>query len=301
MEKFSFKNSLAIACLVLIWGVSWSINKMALPYTPPLLFAGLRTLLGGAILAILFLPSWKLIKWRDNWFRYCVSALFNVVLFFGLQTVGLNYLPGGLFSVLVYFQPVLIGLFAWMWLGEKMTILKVVGLVLGFLGIVAISADGFTGEISIVGVCLALLCAIGWALGVIYVKKQSNKVDPLWMIALQLLIGGSFLLSLGTGLESWSNIVWSGPYFIGLGFGATLGIPIAFIIYFKLVNSGDASKVASFTFLVPLIAVLIGSIFMNEPITLSLLGGLILIVSSICFVNYRGKVKEQQLKKENVS
>ncbi|QRG68666.1 DMT family transporter [Brevibacillus choshinensis] len=283
------KTILAIISLVLIWGVSWSIYKVALHYTPPLLFAGMRSLFGGLLLAAFLLPAWKKVNWRQNWPRYCVSALLNAALFYGLQTVGLMYLPGGLFSVLVYFQPVLVGLFAWLWLGENMSLQKIVGLLIGFCGILAVSADGFTGQVSIVGVVLAICTAISWALGVIFVKRESGKVDSLWMVALQFIIGGALLTGAGTVFESWSDIVWNGGYMFGLGFGATFGVPIAFVIYFHLMNGGDASKIASFTFLVPLIAVATGTLFLHEPFTYTLVAGLGLIVLSICLVNYRGK------------
>ncbi|MGG4451305.1 DMT family transporter [Brevibacillus porteri] len=292
MGKFSGKTVVAIASLVLIWGLSWSIYKMSLAYTPPILFAGMRSLIGGLLLALFILPKWKKINWRENWLRYFISALLNTLCFYGIQTVGLVYLPGGLFSVLVYFQPILIGLFAWLWLGENMTVLKVIGLIMGFLGILAVSADGLTGQVSIVGVILGLLTALTWALGVIYVKKVSAKVDSLWMVAMQCIIGGAALTLLGTGVESWSDIVWNVPYLIGLSYGATFGVPIAIVIYFGLVNAGEASKVAAFTFLVPLIAVVTGTIFMDEPVTYSLIAGLVLIVCSIYLVNYQKKIRQ---------
>ncbi|MGG4497637.1 DMT family transporter [Brevibacillus reuszeri] len=292
MGRFSIKTTIAIASLVFIWGISWSIYKMALAYTPPILFAGMRSLIGGVLLALCLMPKWKKINWRENWPKYCISAVLNTLLFYGIQTVGLNYLPGGLFSVLVYFQPILIGLLAWMWLGERMTWIKITGLALGFLGIVSVSADGFTGQVSTIGVILGLLTALAWALGVIYVKKESGKVDSLWMVAIQNILGGAVLTVMGAGLENWSDIVWNTQYLIGLGYGSTFGVPIAIAIYFGLVNTGEASKVAAFTFLVPLIAVITGTIFMDEPITYTLLAGLVLIVVSIYLVNYQSKSKK---------
>lgn len=289
MERFFTRAMGLLLFLVVIWGVSWSIYKVALDFTPPILFAGMRSLLGGVMLGLVLLPSWKRIRWRKNWRAYCISALLNAVLFYGLQTMGLEYLPGGLFSVLIYFQPVLIGVFAWLWLGESMTALKITGLIAGFLGIVVISADSFGGALSITGIILALLAAVSWALGVVFVKKMSGTVDSMWMVSLQFVIGGAILTAIGTGLESWVDITWNLSYLIGLGFGSTLGIPLAFVIYFHLINKGEASKVAAFTFLVPLIAVLTGTIFMQEPVTYTLAIGLALIVTSICLVNRQGK------------
>lgn len=295
MGKFSTKTFFMIAGLVLIWGLCWPIYKLALAYTPPILFSGMRALFGGLMLLVFLIPSWQKMKWRQNWSVYCISALFNTILFFGLQTIGLMYMPGGLFSVLVYAQPVLIGVFGWLLLGERMSVIKVAGLVIGFLGVIAVSAGSLSGKISAIGVILALLTAISWAIGVIYVKRVGHRVDSMWLVCLQCVIGGLVLSALGSAMESWSSIVWNGTYLTGLIYGSVFGVPLAFIMYFKLVNAGEASKVASFTFLVPLIAVLVGTVFLGEPFTYSLLTGLIFIVLSIYFVNYTGKKRKLKL------
>lgn len=287
MTRYFNRATGLLIFLVFIWGISWSIYKVALDYTPPILFAGARSLLGGLFLAIVLVPTWKRIKWSENWKAYVISASLNAVLFYGLQTVGLEYLPGGLFSVLVYFQPVLIGIFAWLWLGEKMTVFKILGLLLGFLGILVISADSLSGAISVTGIILGLLAALSWALGVIYVKKVSHRVDSMWMVALQFLIGGIVLVAGGSTVENWTDITWNATYLFGLGFGSTFGIPVAFVIYFHLMNNGEASKVAAFTFLVPLIAVVTGTVFMQEAVTATLAIGLVLIVLSIYLVNHQ--------------
>ncbi|PEI82322.1 DMT family transporter [Bacillus toyonensis] len=289
MGKVFTKSTCALLLLVFLWGGSWPIYKMAVPYTPPLLFAGMRAVIGGLILAVLIYKKRNRIKWRENWSKYCISAFFNTILFFGLQTVGLIYLPGGLFSVLVYFQPVLLGLFAWIWLGEYMSPFKIMGLIIGFFGIVVVSVDGVIVHVSIIGVVLGLLMAFSWAVGVVYVKKVSNEVDAFWMVSLQCIIGGVILISTGTIVENWSAIEWNGKYLFGLGYGSTFGIPLAYVIYYKLINAGEASKVGTFTFLVPIIAVFIGTVFLDEPVTYRLVIGLLLVGVSIYFVNYREK------------
>ena len=296
-KKVAIKPLIALLCLIVIWGCSWPVYKLAVPYTPPLLFAGMRAFIGGLLLAIFIFHLRSKINWRKHWKKYCISALFNTICFFGIQTVGLIYLPGGLFSVLVYFQPVLLSLFAWIWLGEHMSPIKITGLLIGFFGIAVVSVDGLIHHLSGIGVFLGLLTAICWAFGVFYVKKVSGEVDAFWMVALQCIIGGAVLLGVGTFLESWSAIVWNAKYFTGLGFGSTLGIPVAYVIYYSLVNAGDAGKVGAFTFLVPIISVLIGTIFLKEPVTYTLLAGLLLVVISISFVNYSGRTRAPLFKK----
>ncbi|MCZ8511025.1 DMT family transporter [Paenibacillus filicis] len=283
------KTLLLISFLVIVWGTSWPIYKIALAYTPPLLFAGMRTLIGGMLIAILLLPKLKSLKLKENWPVYVISGILNVALFYGLQTVGLMYMPSGLFSVIVYLQPVLVGIFAWLWLGERMTAVKMIGLALGFLGVATVSAGGFSGHIAVLGIVFACLTALSWAGGAVYVKKVGSRVDSLWLVACQCLIGGIVLTAAGTATESWSAITWNASYVFGLVFGIVLGISVSWVVYFTLVYAGDASKVASYTFLVPLISVFSGTIVLGEPFTVYLVAGLALIGVSIFLVNRKPK------------
>ena len=136
---------LAFALLVLFWGSSFAVVKVGLGYSPPILFAGLRALIGGmamVLAAVLWDGNPNL---RRDWPVFLLLALSNVVLFVGLQTYAIVYLPSGSAAVLVYLQPILVGLLAWPILGETLTAAKVSGLLLGFSGIVAVSAGSITG------------------------------------------------------------------------------------------------------------------------------------------------------------
>ncbi|MEH7335625.1 DMT family transporter [Neobacillus drentensis] len=286
---------LMMAGLIMIWGVSWPIYKLALVYTPPLLFAGMRCLIGGVVLGAIIWKTRARIQWRKNWKIYVVTGTLNIALFYGLQTLGLKLVPSGLFSVIVYFQPILVGLLAWLWLGESMTLLKVLGLILGFFGVISVSAEGFSGHVSILGIIFGILSALSWALGTVYTKKNSHSVDSLWMVALQCLIGGSVLMIAGLSSEKWSSIEWNATFLWGLSFGSFLGIALSWILYVLLVKTGDASVVATFTFLVPMLAVVIGTVLLNEPFTKLLFLGIVLIVASIYLVNKKQKHASDQV------
>lgn len=274
-----------LVCLILVWGVSWPIYKNAVPYMPPLLFAGFRAFVGGVLLFLLILKRWHLLRFKENWLFYIISATLNITFYLGIQTVGLNMLPGGLFSVLVYFQPVLLGLLSWWFLKENMNLLKILGLILGFIGIFFVSVDGLTIHLSVLGVILALATALSWAIGVVYVKKNKLRIDAYWMVVMQLIIGGTSLLIAGGFTESITDIVWNGDLIFTLVWGSTLGMPIAQFIYYKLMNEGEASKVGAFTFLVPILSVIVSSIFLGEAITFKLFIGMMLVGGSIYLVN----------------
>ncbi|MFD0714219.1 DMT family transporter [Paenibacillus sp. GCM10027626] len=278
---------LLIGFLVLVWGINWPLSKYALTYVPPILFSGIRTLLGALLLLIVALPRIRQLRWRQSWPVYAVTAAVNITLYYGLQTIGLGYLPSGLFSAIVFIQPVLVGIFSWLWLGESMNALKITGLLLGFAGVgtICVGSSGMTGHISVTGILLALGSALSWAAGTVYVKKKAQHVDPIWMVTMQLLLGGIFMSGAGSLMERWSEIDWE-PAFIGsLLFISIFVIAIGWLVFYKLIDSGEASKVASYTFMIPIVAIISGTLFLHEQLTYSLLIGIALIVISIYFVN----------------
>ncbi|MDK8183282.1 DMT family transporter [Paenibacillus sp. UMB4589-SE434] len=275
--------------LILIWGINWPLSKFALAYAPPILFAGLRTFVAGIILLAFALTRYKQLRFKETWPIYVLASVLNIVLYYGFQTVGLQYMPAGLFSAIVFFQPVLLGIFSWLWFGEMMYGLKMVGLLLGFAGVSVMSIGGFSGNISGWGIILAIASALSWAMGSLYMKKQAAQVDSVWMTTMQMLIGGIVMLASGSFMESWTDIVWSSS-FIGVTlFISVFVIALGWLVYFTLIGTGEASKVGSFTFLIPVVSILISVMFFHEKVTASLLTGLVLIAFSILFVNVKPK------------
>lgn len=273
--------------LVIVWGINWPLSKIALHYAPPLLFAGIRTVIAGIILISAALPKWKRLDFKRLWPVYLISAFLSIVFYYGFQTIGLQYVPSGLFSAIVFLQPVLLGIFAWIWLGESMYGLKLVGLLLGFLGVASLSIGGLNGSISVQGIVLALASALSWAFATVYTKRNAARVDMLWMTAMQIMIGGIILLAAGSVTESWADITWNAAFILNTLFISVFVIALGWMVYFNLIKNGEAGRVGSFTFLIPLISIGSSVVLLHERITLNLVIGLLLIVSSIVLVNVR--------------
>ena len=281
------RKLLLIGGLVLIWGVSWPIYKVALAYTPPVLFAGMRTLLGGVVLVVFALLIRDRLLLRANWRLYLLGALFNVAIFYGAQTVGLTDLPEGVFSVIVYIEPVLVGVGAWVWLGEGMSLSRFFGLLAGVAGVAAVSWGSLapSSSVSATGVVLALVTALSWTAGTLVVKGARETPDLLWLAAGQTFLGGVALTAGGLASERWSAIVWTPTYWVGLLWGGFFGIALAWVLFFRLLASGEATQAASFTYLVPAIAVTGGVVFLGEHLTWGLFAGVILIAVGVGLVN----------------
>jgi drug/metabolite transporter (DMT)-like permease len=286
---------LAFVLLVLFWGSAFSVVKIGLDYAPPVLFAGLRTLLAGSLMTLIALAWGGSPNFRRDWRIFAFLAAFNVALFIGSQTFAVLSLPSGTAAVLIYLQPILVGVFAWMVLDESLTATKIVGLLLGFAGIVAVSSGGLSGagdEVTPAGVAFGVASALFWALGTVCFKKYEARVSTLWAVAAPFLIGGVVLTALGLVVEPWSGISWEWPFVGALLYSALVGTGFAWLLFFGLVRAGEASRVAAYIFVVPLAAVAIGAVVLGETLGPSLLVGAALVVSGIYLVNRRGRMKK---------
>ena len=275
----------AFGLLVLFWGSAFSVVKVGLEYSPPMLFAGLRTLMGGLVILLAAVVWGGSPHLRRDWPIFLLLAAFNVVFFFGFQTLAVLYLPSGTAAVLEYLQPMLVGLLAWMILGESLSLAKIVGLIVGFSGIVAVSAGSIFGNVSPVGVAFGAGSAFSWALGTVFFKQYEARVSTMWAVAMPFVAGGMVLTLLSFAIESWSEVSPKATLFASLSYVSLVEIALAWLIWFGLVRAGEASRVAVYVFFVPLVSIVIGAIFLGERLTTSLLIGTVLIVTGIYVVN----------------
>ena len=274
--------------LVIAWGSSFSVVKIGLEDAPPVLFVGGRTLVAGVLMTAVASTWGGALNFRRDWRVFGFLAVFNVALFVGFQTFAVLYLPSGTAAVLIYLQPILVGIFAWLFLGESLTPTKVFGLLLGFAGIVAVSSAGLlgaSGDVTPVGVACGVASALFWALGTVGFKKYEARVSTLWAVAVPFLAGGVALSALGFLLESPSDISWTGPLISSVLYSALVGTGLAWLLFFGLVRAGEASRVASYIFVVPLAAVVIGALLLDEGLGPPLRVGAALVVSGIYLVN----------------
>jgi drug/metabolite transporter (DMT)-like permease len=287
-----FKRFAAFAALIIAWASIFPVIKIGIVDSPPLFFAGIRTLLGGLCLLVVALIWGGRVQWRSAWPIYLISSILSVQIFFGLQTMAIQYISSGLTAVLVYLQPVLVGILAWKWLGEPLSARKILGLILGFIGVAIISMDGIAGSFSIVGILLGVASAFSWAFGAIYFKRIQEAVSLYWLVCIQFILGGIALIAAGLVWESWRDIIWSPRFWFSSVYSALIGIAFAYLIYLKLLKAGEASRISAYLFVVPLISVVLGITFLDETITIPFLIGGSLIVSGIYLVNRQAKPEE---------
>jgi drug/metabolite transporter (DMT)-like permease len=276
----------AVVFLVLAWGSTFAAVKVGLEVAPPVLFGGMRSVLGGALMTVLAWTRSGPPRLRGAWGPYAVLTLLNVVVFFTLQTLAILELPSGLAAVLIYLQPVLTGVLAAPMLGEPLTLLKLVGLLVGFGGIVVVSAGALAGHVSVLGVGYAVSAAVSWAMGTIAFKRYADRVDSWWSVALTFLVGGA-VLCLGGGAVEGFGVGWTGEFVAAFLYASVVGTAVSWAVWFGLVGSGEAGRAASYIFFVPIVSLVVGALFLGESMGLSLLGGAALVIVGVFLVNRR--------------
>src|SRR4051794_6543680 len=244
----------------------------------------MRSVLGGAAVLVLALVFSGRPALRDTWPAYAVLTLLNVVGFFTLQTLAILELPSGLAAVLIYLQPVLTGVLAAPLLGESLTALKLAGLLVGFAGIVVVSAGALQGHVSVLGVGYAVVGALVWSLGTIAYKRYAGRVDAWWAVALPFLVGGVVMTAGGAAFEG-THITWSAGFVAAFVYASLVGTAMSWTLWFGLVGAGEAGRAASVIFFVPLVSLVIGALVLHESLGLSLLLGAALVIAGVYLVN----------------
>jgi drug/metabolite transporter (DMT)-like permease len=107
----------------------------------------------------------------------------------------------------------------------------------------------------------------------------------MWAVAIPFVAGGMVLTLFGFAIESWSEVSPRATLIASLSYVSLVEIALAWLIWFGLIRAGEASRVAVYVFFVPLVSIVIGAIFLDERLTLSLLIGTILIVTGIYTLN----------------
>jgi O-acetylserine/cysteine efflux transporter len=273
-----------IVVLILAWGSTFAAVKVGLEHCPPVLFGGIRSVVGGLAVMVIALRLGRVPSVRGHLGWYAALTLLNVIGMFGLQVLAIEDLPSGLAAVLIYLQPVITGVLAGPLLGERVGRSAYVGLVLGFAGIVAVGIGALDGHVSFVGICYALGTALAWSLGTITVKRA--PVDLWWAVALPFTVGGVVLCAVGAAFEGVS-ISWTTEFVVALAYSTFIGTSMSWALWFALIGAGEATRAAAVIFFVPLVSLVIGAIYLNEALHASLVVGAGLVVLGVRLVNRR--------------
>ena len=199
------------------------------------------------------------------------------------QIVGLVRESSGIGAVITYTQPLLVLCLASLFLNEKITANKILGVAVGFTGVVILflnTAGSFTLGSSLIMFFAAFL----WAVSVIYFKKLLNHVDPFIAVFLQLAIGSVLFTALDLGMNSLT-FPTNAQYIAIVVYSSAGGLALGNVFWLHLLRDEEAITLPSSTLLVPAVALLFGWQFLGENLNLESLLGSAFTLVGVCLTN----------------
>jgi drug/metabolite transporter (DMT)-like permease len=282
----------------LVWGSTYLAIRVGVETIPPLLLAAARNLVAGLIMFPIALRSHRAAarapggtgsSWpsRAEW-RGC--AIVGVLLLVANAAVGIGEktVPSGLAALLVATVPLwLLGIDAGL-NHARLGLAPLAGLALGLAGVALLSGLGrHSGGFSTVGVVIILAAAAAWALGTIMARRVTIPASPALASGMQLLVGGIVLTVLSAVTGEFGQLrlaqVSAGSWF-ALGYLIVMGSIVAYSAYGIAVRALPTTTVATYAYVNPVIAVLLGTLILNERLTPAMFGGGALIVGAVVLV-----------------
>lgn len=279
-----------------IWGSTWLFIKLGLEDLPPLTFAGFRFLLAALILGLMVTA--RGVRWprsRHDWLLIAIVGFLQFTLNYGLVFWGEQHISSGLAAVLQSTFPAFGLVIAHIYLPyEQMTPLKVAGVLLGVLGVAVIFSDqlSIAGHMALLGSMALVLSAFFGSYGNVLVKAYGQHIDPQVLAAGQMICGFPPLLLLGIIKEGNPlRFRWTAMAILSLAYLVIVGSVIAFALYYWLVRNMEVTKTMLIALVTPVVAVVLGMVFLQERLNWRLFVGGACIISGLALIVFRKRQK----------
>lgn len=281
MSVFDFSLLLLLAAL---WGFSFLFIRIAVPALGPLALADIRVLLAGLVLVLYGLVTGRRVGFRGRMLRFLILGAINGAIPFSLINWAELHLTASMAAILNSATPLFGALIAGVWLGERITAARAVGLALGFVGVGVVV--GWNPQpvtpLTLAAAGAMLLASFHYGLGSTYAARYLRGLPTLTLAAGQQLGAGLVLLPLALAFPPAG--VPPRPALLSLLALALLCTAVAYLLYFRLLERVGPTSTLSVTYLVPIFGLIWGRLFLQEPIGPGLLVGLALVLLSVTLV-----------------
>ena len=292
-EKMKTKIWIALLALYIVWGSTYLAIRFSVETIPPFLSAGVRFLISGIILVVWQRGAGILMPTRKQWIS--LAGIGNLLLLGGNGLVAWaeQTIPSGIAALMIGSIPMFLVIAeAFRPGGVKPNIWTIVGLLIGFTGIfLLVGPDELVGgqtRLDPLGIGALLFACVFWSLGSVYSKHADLPRSSLMSTGGQMLMGslGLFLVSIVTGeLTKWDPSGVSAKSALGLAYLTLVGSLIGFVSYGWLLQNAPISLVATYAYVNPIVAVLLGNWLAAEPLEPRIWLAAAIIVGSVMFIN----------------
>jgi drug/metabolite transporter (DMT)-like permease len=267
-DRLPPQGLLLLAALALFWGLNWPVMKIVLSEVPPLYFRGGCLLLGGiGMLALARISGVKVRIPQGCWGRVLLLSLFNIIGWNTLIVYGVALLPSGRAALLGYTMPLWSAVLSVWILGETINRRRIIGLILGLAGIMALLGGSLQGMLQApLGVACMIAAAWSWALGVVLLKRLPVGMPTSSLTGWTMLLGGIPMFAVAVALESSRLTVPSFWPAFGLVYNTLIAFMFCYWAWNRIVFMVPVAVSSLSSLSTPLIGVLGGVLFLGEPL-----------------------------------
>ena len=271
--------------LAAVWGASYLFIEVALDELAPTTLMEIRLLLASAVLATLLVAreglrrAWQ--ELREQWQATLVLGFLNAAVPFTLIAWGQTRIDSGIAAITVATVPIFVVLLAARYRrSERVGGLRLVGVLLGLAGVgVLAGVEPSGGLAAVVGIIATTSASLCYAAGTLYTQIKLERVSPI-LIALATTAGGALLLLPWAAVDAPSSAP-SWKVIGALVALAVLGTALAQVVYYRMVPLYGSTRASLIAYLVPPVALVYGTLLLDEPLTLGGLLGLGLVLGGI--------------------
>ncbi|MBE0538440.1 MAG: EamA family transporter [Ignavibacterium sp.] len=300
MDKPNIRAYLAWIAICIIWGTTYLFIRIGVESIPPMLFAGFRWLIAGIILITILRLNGKQLPKKEDLIHIAIIGVALLGFGNGLVVVGEQWIESGLAALLITTTPFwMVGVESLLPNGPKLNWMILTGLLIGILGVALI----FGGNLKyifdtkyLVGVLSILGAVVAWSLGSVYSKYKKVRVHPLMSASVQMLFVGTLLIIFGAVLGEFTGLHFTESGLISLAYLTIIGSIFGYGSYIYAIEHLPLSLVSTYAYVNPIIALVLGWIFLNEQLNIFIMIASVVIISGVVLVKI-GSNKRTLLKR----
>ncbi len=286
---------LAFFSIYVIWGSTYLLNKIAVNELPPFMLASIRFITAGILIFIICkIMGISLAITRKQLRNTAIAGFLFLSFGNGVVVWALKYVDSGFAALEISAQPLVVLILMRLFQGKRIEPMSLIGVVLGIIGIYLLVSQKeiLSQEGSIIGMIMIFVCMLSWAWGSLFVGKADLPANFFVNTGYQMLAGG-FILMIGSFLfeEKWSlPTEWSEEVQFSMLILILFGSIVAFTSFNYLLKIVSPEKVATSTYVNPIIALILGYYILNEQITTQSIIAAVVLLTGVYFINTRRKI-----------
>jgi drug/metabolite transporter (DMT)-like permease len=286
---------LAFFAIYVIWGATYLLNKIAVTELPAFMLAGTRFVVAGLLIFGIAKLSGRSLKiTKTQLINTSIAGFLFLTFGNGVIVWALKYVDSGFAALEVSAQPLVVLLLMRILQGKRIQPMSLVGIGLGFIGIFLLVSQKqiINQEGALLGMALIFACMLSWAYGSLFVGTADLPANYFVNTGYQMFTGGIllFLISLLLGEQWVSPLAWSTPVQWSMFLLIIFGSIVAFTSFNYLLRVVSPEKVATSSYVNPIIAMLLGWYFLKEEITIQSAIAALILLTGVYFINTKKKL-----------